>query len=266
MIYKQLELRPCIGIKSWVFSAFPPLATWWWLTAVECKPLQFMRPGEWSICYRIAILSCNKTLGVEKGSHGPTPPICSLREGFMEYMYIYIYIRKRKWHFPVFFGWLNFSRQNISQDVSSKMGCVRIQACGRNSTVADVDLSLELEQLAVSGQRGVHLWQILSQAPVDWLTVSVEGNTDAETITQTVWTLMITLEVTGHLFEVVLWSLSLERGHNVSALGQVWCDWSTGGGKLGIVDAHWWVVFSRLEPERNNAAVLHTNSQTDGTT
>lgn len=66
------------------------------------------------------------------------------------------------------------------------MGCVRIQACGRNSTVADVDLSLELEQLAVSGQRGVHLWQILSQAPVDWLTVSVEGNTDAETITQTV--------------------------------------------------------------------------------
>lgn len=52
--------------------------------------------------------------------------------------------------------------------------------------MADVDLSLELEQLAVSGQRGVHLWQILSQAPVDWLTVSVEGNTDAETITQTV--------------------------------------------------------------------------------
>ena len=38
------------------------------------------------------------------------------------------------------------------------------EACGRNSTVADVDLSLELEQLAVSGQRGVHLWQILSQA------------------------------------------------------------------------------------------------------
>lgn len=170
VIYKQLELRPCIGIKSWVFSAFPPLATWWWLTAVEYKPLQFMRPGEWSICYRIAILSCKKTLGVEKGSHGPTPPICSLREGFMEY--IYIYIRKRRWHFPVFFGddWLNFFKQNISQDVSSKMGCVRIQACGRNSTVADVDLSLELEQLAVSGQRGVHLWQILSQAPVvDWL-------------------------------------------------------------------------------------------------
>lgn len=72
------------------------------------------------------------------------------------------------------------------------MGKPRIQACGRNSTVADVDLSLELEQLAVSGQRGVHLWQILSQAPVDWLTlvdwltVSVEGNTDAETIFQTV--------------------------------------------------------------------------------
>ena len=56
--------------------------------------------------------------------------------------------------------------------------------------MADVDLSLELEQLAVSGQRGVHLWQILSQAPVDWLTLvdwlTVEGNTDAETIFQTV--------------------------------------------------------------------------------
>lgn len=38
------------------------------------------------------------------------------------------------------------------------------EACGRNSTVASADLSLELEQLAVSGQRGVHLWQILSQA------------------------------------------------------------------------------------------------------
>eukprot|EP00435_Cladocopium_sp_Y103_P044541 s2276_g12.t1 len=38
------------------------------------------------------------------------------------------------------------------------------EACGRNSTVASADLSVELEQLAVSGQRGVHLWQILSQA------------------------------------------------------------------------------------------------------
>lgn len=58
--------------------------------------------------------------------------------------------------------------------------------------MADVDLSLELEQLAVSGQRGVHLWQILSQAPVDWLTlvdwltVSVEAKTDTQTILQTV--------------------------------------------------------------------------------
>ena len=59
----------------------------------------------------------------------------------------------------------------VSPWKSTKMD---LQACGRNSTVADVDLSLELEQLAVSGQRGVHLWQILSQAPVE--KTSVEGN------------------------------------------------------------------------------------------
>lgn len=41
------------------------------------------------------------------------------------------------------------------------------------------------------------------------------------------------------LMHCSLRSLSLERGKNVAALGQVWCDWSTGGGKLGIVDAHW---------------------------
>eukprot|EP00931_Biecheleriopsis_adriatica_P073050 TRINITY_DN47410_c0_g1_i1.p1 TRINITY_DN47410_c0_g1~~TRINITY_DN47410_c0_g1_i1.p1 ORF type:complete len:970 (-),score=185.91 TRINITY_DN47410_c0_g1_i1:30-2939(-) len=38
------------------------------------------------------------------------------------------------------------------------------EACGRNATVTAADLSLELEQLAVAGERGVFLWQNLSQA------------------------------------------------------------------------------------------------------
>ncbi|CAK9064931.1 unnamed protein product [Durusdinium trenchii] len=49
------------------------------------------------------------------------------------------------------------------------------EACGRNSTVTSADLSLELEQLAVAGQRGVHLWQILSQAKYG--VIGVQDNT-----------------------------------------------------------------------------------------
>jgi len=38
------------------------------------------------------------------------------------------------------------------------------EACGRNATATSADMSTQLEQLAVAGQRGIHLWQTLSQA------------------------------------------------------------------------------------------------------
>mmetsp|Transcript_55725 Transcript_55725/g.129979 ORF Transcript_55725/g.129979 Transcript_55725/m.129979 type:complete len:904 (-) Transcript_55725:145-2856(-) len=38
------------------------------------------------------------------------------------------------------------------------------EACGRSATATSADMSTQLEQLAVAGQRGVHLWQTLSQA------------------------------------------------------------------------------------------------------
>eukprot|EP00930_Biecheleria_cincta_P038993 TRINITY_DN26810_c0_g1_i1.p1 TRINITY_DN26810_c0_g1~~TRINITY_DN26810_c0_g1_i1.p1 ORF type:complete len:832 (-),score=116.46 TRINITY_DN26810_c0_g1_i1:164-2659(-) len=50
------------------------------------------------------------------------------------------------------------------------------EACGRNATVTSVDLSLELEQLAIAGQRGVYLWQNLSQAKFGVIGKSQEGS------------------------------------------------------------------------------------------
>lgn len=49
-------------------------------------------------------------------------------------------------------------------DGSGKKSISIHEACGRNATVTSVDLSLELEQLAIAGQRGVYLWQNMSQA------------------------------------------------------------------------------------------------------
>ena len=38
--------RHCIGTRSWASSAFRPLAMWWLLIAVECKPFLSMRPDQ----------------------------------------------------------------------------------------------------------------------------------------------------------------------------------------------------------------------------
>lgn len=46
---------------------------------------------------------------------------------------------------------------------------------GRSATITAADLSLELEQLAVASQRGVHLWQCLSQTKEGVLDPSDQG-------------------------------------------------------------------------------------------
>lgn len=64
-------------------------------------------------------------------------------------------------------------------DLGGKKAFSIHEACGRNATVTSVDLSLELEQLAIAGQRGVHLWQNLSQAKF-----GVLGSSEGEDPTQ----------------------------------------------------------------------------------
>ncbi|CAJ1353526.1 unnamed protein product [Effrenium voratum] len=52
------------------------------------------------------------------------------------------------------------------------------EACGRNATVTSADMSSQLEQLAVAGQRGVHLWQTLSQAKYGVVGLVQDGSED----------------------------------------------------------------------------------------
>mmetsp|Transcript_31082 Transcript_31082/g.86807 ORF Transcript_31082/g.86807 Transcript_31082/m.86807 type:complete len:268 (-) Transcript_31082:92-895(-) len=68
------------------------------------------------------------------------------------------------WH-PIL-GILSIGRDGSAMfvDTAGNLTCRIACVAGRDVFVSDGDLSLELEQLAAAGQRGIHLWQCFSQA------------------------------------------------------------------------------------------------------
>lgn len=54
-------------------------------------------------------------------------------------------------------------------------------AAGRNSVVTAADLSLELEQVALGSNRGIHLWQCVSQTKAGFLDTAASGLSRSQT-------------------------------------------------------------------------------------